>query len=257
MDQETTFRRLRIYNLVMGIFHAAQGILMVWLSNDFTLPIRTNYLLFDTATRKLVTDTQTAFNLKFGIAVACFLFLSALAHLLLTLPGIYPWYIKNLKKGINKARWIEYAFSSSLMIILIAMLTGIYDLVALIAIFAVNASMNLFGYMMELHNQTTERTDWTSFTFGCLAGIVPWGILVLQMVGSASGNNADIPGFVYAILITIFATFNIFPVNMVLQYKKVGPWKNYVFGEAVYILLSLLAKSALAWQIFAGTLQPV
>lgn len=43
---------------------------------------------------------------------------------------------------------------------------------------------------------------------------------------------------------------------MVLQYKKVGPWKNYIYGELVYITLSLVAKSLLAWQVFAGTLRP-
>ena len=59
-----------------------------------------------------------------------------------------------------------------------------------------------------------------------------------------------------AIVPTIFVFFNIFAINMVLQYKKVGPWKNYLFGERIYIVLSLLAKTALAWQIFVGTLRP-
>jgi hypothetical protein len=42
---------------------------------------------------------------------------------------------------------------------------------------------------------------------------------------------------------------------MFLQYRKVGPWKDYLFGERVYVFLSLFAKSALAWQVFAGTLR--
>lgn len=41
---------------------------------------------------------------------------------------------------------------------------------------------------------------------------------------------------------------------MVLQYRQVGPWRDYLFGEKAYIVLSLTAKSALAWQVFAGTL---
>lgn len=49
---------------------------------------------------------------------------------------------------------------------------------------------------------------------------------------------------------------NLFPVNMVLQYKKVGRWKDYLYGERGYIMLSLVAKSLLAWLVFAGTLQP-
>jgi hypothetical protein len=44
---------------------------------------------------------------------------------------------------------------------------------------------------------------------------------------------------------------------MYLQYKKVGRWKDYLFGERMYIVLSLVAKTVLAWQIFAGTLAPV
>jgi hypothetical protein len=43
---------------------------------------------------------------------------------------------------------------------------------------------------------------------------------------------------------------------MVLQYRKVGRWKDYLFGERMYIVLSLVAKSLLAWQIFFGTLRP-
>ncbi|MDH5294973.1 MAG: hypothetical protein OEW91_14955, partial [Acidimicrobiia bacterium] len=34
----------------------------------------------------------------------------------------------------------------------------------------------------------------------------------------------------------------------------IGRWRDYLFGERFYILLSLVAKSALAWQVFGGTL---
>jgi hypothetical protein len=62
------------------------------------------------------------------------------------------------------------------------------------------------------------------------------------------------PTFVYGILVTIFVLFNIFALNQWLQYRRVGRWADYVYGETVYIVLSLVAKSALAWQIFANTL---
>ena len=64
------------------------------------------------------------------------------------------------------------------------------------------------------------------------------------------------PAFVYAIYASIFAFFNVFAVNMVLQYRRVGRWREYLYGERVYMLLSLFAKSALAWRVFAGTLRP-
>ena len=45
-----------------------------------------------------------------------------------------------------------------------------------------------------------------------------------------------------------------FAVTQFVQYRQIGPWKAYLNGERTYILLSLVAKSLLAWQIFAGTL---
>ena len=41
-----------------------------------------------------------------------------------------------------------------------------------------------------------------------------------------------------------------------LQYRQIGKWRDYLYGEKVYITLSLVAKSLLAWQVFAGTLVP-
>jgi len=256
MAEERTFAGLRRFNAAMGILHLVQGILMIVISNDKTFPIYTNFLRFDGQKFSLVPNPTLVYELRFGPAVAAFLLMSAVAHLVLSTCG-YRWYVRNLKKGMNPARFYEYALSSSLMIVLIGMLVGMWDLGSLILIFGINAMMNLFGIMMELHNQTTERTNWTSFIYGCIAGIIPWVVIVLYFYGALSSAGAEPPAFVYAIIPTIFVFFNIFAVNMVLQYKKVGPWKNYLFGERMYIVLSLTAKTALAWQIFVGTLSPV
>lgn len=250
-------KNLKNYNLIMGIFHLVQSILVFVLSNDFKLPVTTSYLEFDAVSMRLLPVLNTIAEIKLGYMVALFLLFSAVAHLLLVIPKNYSWYIKNLKHGINYARWYEYAFSSSLMIVLIAMLTGMLDLSSLILIFFLNAMMILFGLMMELHNQTTKKTNWTSFIYGSIAGIVPWITIALYLFGAKGQDGQGTPTFVYWIFFSIFVFFNTFAVNMYLQYKKIGKWKDYVYGEKVYILLSLLAKSALAWQIFAGTLRPV
>ena len=255
MSEERTFVGLRRFNLVMGFLHLAQGIFMIAISNATTFPVYTNFLRFDIQTKTLVPNPQLVYHLRFGPAVAVFLLLSALAHFALSTFG-YKWYMAKLKSGMNPARFYEYALSSSLMIVLIGMLVGVSDLGALILMFGINAMMNLFGIMMELHNQTTKKTDWTAYIYGCMAGIVPWIVIFMYFYGSLGSSSAKPPAFVYAIVPTIFVFFSIFAVNMVLQYKKVGPWKDYLFGERMYIVLSLLAKTALAWQIWVGTLRP-
>ncbi len=256
MDNEKKFSSLRRFNLLMGFLHLVQGILMIVLSNDKAYPIYTNFLKFDLSKMALVPDLKLAGDMRFGPAVAVFLLISAVAHFFLATIG-YKLYVNNLKKGMNPVRFYEYALSSSVMIVLIGMLVGIYDLGAIILIFGINAMMNLFGIMMELHNQSTQKTDWTAFIYGSVAGIIPWIVIVMYFVGSLTGEGGEPPAFVYAIIPTLFVFFNIFAVNMVLQYKKVGPWKDYLYGERVYIILSLAAKTVLAWIIFAGTLAPV
>ena len=253
---DKVFTGLRRFNIVMGFLHLVQGILMIALSNDTTYPIFTNFLKFDRATFSLVPDPQLAYNLRFGPAVAVFLLISAVAHFYLSTIG-YNKYVANLKRGMNPTRFYEYALSSSLMIVLIGMLVGIWDLGSMILMFGINAMMNLFGIMMELHNQHTQRTDWTAFIYGSIAGIIPWIVIVLYFISAITSTDARPPTFVYFIVGSIFVFFNGFAVNMVLQYKKVGKWKDYLFGERVYIILSLVAKTLLAWQIFAGTLAPV
>ncbi len=255
-EMEAKFTGLRRFNLGMGFLHLIQGIFMIAVSNDTTYPIYTNFLNFDVATLTLAPSAELVYEVPFGIAVSLFLLISAVAHFYLATIG-YKRYVENLKKGMNPVRFYEYALSSSLMIVLIGMLIGIWDLGAIILIFAVNATMNLFGIMMELHNQHTERTNWTAFIYGCIAGIVPWIVIMIYFVGAVNSGDAKPPAFVYTIVPTLFVFFNIFAINMVLQYKKVGRWKDYLFGERVYIILSLLAKSALCWLIWTGTLAPV
>ena len=87
--------------------------------------------------------------------------------------------------------------------------------------------------------------------------MVPWIVIMLYFVGAVNSGDAKPPAFVYAIVPTLFVFFNIFAINMVLQYKKVGRWQDYLFGERVYIILSLSAKSVLCWLIWTGTLAPV
>ncbi len=253
---EPVYRGLRRFNLIMGFLHLVQGLLMIALSNATTYPIFTNFLKFDMATFSLTPDPKLAYELRFGPAVAAFLLISAAAHFYLSTVG-YKRYVANLEKGMNPVRFYEYALSSSLMIVLIGMLVGIWDLGTMIVLFGVNAAMNLFGILMELHNQTTTRTDWTAFIYGCLAGVIPWIVILMAFLGAVNSGDAKPPAFVYAIIPTIFVFFNIFAINMWLQYKKIGPWKDYLFGERFYIVLSLAAKTALAWMIFSGTLAPV
>ena len=252
MQQSKYLGGLRRFNIVMGFFHAIQGIAVLALSSGFALPVTATFLEGPPSPDAEIEITRM-FDISIGLGVATFLFLSAIAHWTISLPRVYQWYERNLGRDRNYARWIEYSASSSVMVVLIAMLTGISDVVALLALFSVNATMILFGLLVE-HYETPGNTDWLSYWFGVFAGAIPWiaiGIYLWSPTTSASP-----PGFVYGIFFSLFIFFNTFAINQVLQYKQVGKWRDYVYGERAYIILSLVAKSLLAWQVFGGTLAP-
>lgn len=254
MSTKITTKNLRLFNLIMGFFHLSQGIAVLALSKAFTLPISGSYLAFNQSSQTLEPTTKLLFNLSLPALIAIFFFLSATAHFIIA--TVYSKkYNSDLGKGINKARWIEYSISASIMMVAVSLLVGIYDLSSLVMVFFLAGIMNLMGLMMEVHNQTTKKTNWLSYWIGCLSGLIPWLVIAFYMwLGATNGSKA--PDFVYWIFVSIFVFFNCFAINMVLQYKKIGPWKDYIYGERVYIILSLVAKSLLAWQVFAGTLRP-
>jgi hypothetical protein len=245
---------LRRDNLIVGLIHLAQVIALVVLSNDFSLPLTESFLSGPPGVTN-PSAPEILWNVPLGYAVAAFLALAAFDHLLMAAPGVWEWYRRNLGRGINYARWWEYSVSASLMIVLIAMLTGITDITALVAIFGVNAAMIFFGMVMEIINPPDRKdVKWTPYLFGCVAGAVPWIAITIAIAGSELESGGRVPTFVYAIFVSLFILFNSFAVNMLLQYKKVGKWRDYLFGERTYLILSLTAKTALAWQIFANTL---
>lgn len=260
MYSQQQLKSLDRFNAFMGFLHLAQGsgMLFLGLSVDkfaaFKLPVLSNFLTFDRSLMRLVSVPGKVADLPLVVLVSCFLFMSALAHFIIVTAGNKA-YKRDLERGINRFRWYEYAASSSLMIVLISMLFGVYDIGALIPIFLLNASMNLFGLLMEELNQGRKRVSWSPFVFGSLAGIGPWIVVLMYAFGNA--DPAKVPWFAYAIVGSYFLFFNLFPINMVLQYGKMGRWADYLFGERVYVVLSLVAKSALAWLVFAGVMQPI
>ncbi len=244
------WRGLRRVNLAAAALHAAQAAAMLALSTAVSLPVTALFASGPPGTAPDGSALDTLFEVRLGPAVATFLLLSAVFHVIVAVGPGRALYRGELSHHRNRFRWIEYSLSASVMIALIAMITGITDIAALIAIFAVNASMILFGWLMETTNEDLSRVRWSPFVMGCLAGVVPWVAIAIYLVGA----GANVPDFVYGIFMSLFVLFNIFALIQYRQYRARGRWGDYLRGERAYVVLSLVAKSLLAWQVFANVL---
>jgi hypothetical protein len=219
------------------------------MASDFAIAITTAPPEGPPGTR--LPDATTLVDVRIGAPIAIFLALAAIDHLVTATIG-RSTYESDLRSGINRFRWVEYSISATIMILLIASYSGITEITALIAIVGTNVSMILFGWLQERFNPP-GRSDTTMlpFWFGCVAGIAPWAAIWFNVV-----TADEVPGFVYGIVVAEFVFFFSFGLNQWLQYKGVGKWADYIYGEKAYLVLSLVAKSVLAWQIYGGSLSP-
>ncbi|GGI08707.1 heliorhodopsin HeR [Egicoccus halophilus] len=238
---------LRRWNLALTVLHLVQAVAVVVLASDFAITVTGSFPAGPPGTE--VPPPESLFDVPIGIAIAVFLGLAALDHLL-TATVLRGTYEQDLRRGINRFRWVEYSFSATLMLLLICLYSGITGVAALVAIAGANVAMILFGWLQELMNPPARpTTTMLPFWFGTLAGLAPWVALAINLVGAD-----ELPGFVIGIFVSLFVFFMSFGLNQWLQYRGIGPWQDYAYGEKAYLVLSLGAKSALAWQIFAGSL---
>ena len=135
MSKEITSQSLRKINIFAGILHLAQMAAVLALSNDFALPVTANYMSGPPGST--YADPVILFSTPVGLTVAIFLGLSALAHFIVASPQFFPRYSAGIAAKRNYFRWVEYSISSSVMIVLIAQVTGVAEISAIISIFGV------------------------------------------------------------------------------------------------------------------------
>lgn len=243
---------LRRWNLGLTILHAIQLVAILLLASDFAITVTSQFPQGQPGSA--TPSPEALFEVRVGFAIAVFLGLAALDHLL-TATALRKRYETDLGKGINKFRWMEYSVSATIMLVLIGFYTGITGITEVILIIGANLAMILFGWLQELMNPLgRSKTTMLPFWFGCIAGFTAWVAILTNLIGAAGSTTSQIPGFVFGIIISLFVFFMSFGLNQWLQYRQIGRWANYLYGEKVYLVLSLVAKSALAWQIFGGSL---
>ena len=235
------------WNVALNVLHAVQAVAVLVLASDFAITLTAAFPTGPPGSA--VPAPEPLLDVRVGYAVAVFLGLAALDHLL-TGTVLRGRYERDLQRGLNRFRWVEYSFSATLMLLLIAAYSGITGITAMIALAGANVGMILLGWLQEVVNPR-DRTGTTMLPFwsGSLVGSAPWVAIGVNLAGAQT-----VPGFVYGVFVSLFVFFVSFAVNQWLQFRRVGRWSDPAYAERGYLVLSLLAKSALAWQIFAGSL---
>jgi uncharacterized membrane protein HdeD (DUF308 family) len=247
---------LQKWNLYLGIFHLITGII-IFIITDTTATVP-SYSFFPTAGNRSsnfwVPVPKLLSKVIVGYFPGVFLLLAGVDHMVCATFG-RATYEEQLANNQNHFRWAEYSISASLMHIMVAYLSGMFDVHLIFAVFGLTLITMVFGSEQERTNAhlqgKPELKSMRPFWFGCIPHVWNWAIICcFFFVGVSRGNP---PAFVWAIIFFILILDSTFAINMYLQQIEYGKWKKYVYGEWVFCVLSLVAKQLLAWVNFGGT----
>ncbi len=250
---------LRRWNIWAAVLFLVQAAAILLLSNTRHLPVTTSYVAKDPLSEaagqtQLVPAMHHIFDLNITYLVVLFLLVAGIVHLVVATKA-RARYEQVLERGANGLRWMEYSVTASIMLVVMALLAGVFDATSLLLILVLSIVMHALGLLVELHAKRST-TDWTAWRIACLAGLMPWVVFVIYAIGTGVYGSTHLPGYVYGIWASMAVIFLGFATNFYLQRMGRGKWADYLYGERVFIILSIVAKTALAWQIFAGLLHP-
>ncbi len=254
-----TNQSLYNWNKWLALAFVVQGVAILVASASRLYPVTISYLGVDSLQTLaqghtvLATGSQTIYNVNLAYVVAAFLLIAAITHALLA-TKLRPQYEKDLKNASNKFRWISYSVSLSTMMVAVGLVVGVQDIAALLMMFGLTALMCLLGLATEICDRSTPKLSRLVFWLSCAAGALPWAAVLKYLAGGAIYGS--VPAYVYWIAAGAFLLFACVPINLYLQSRKIGEWKNYPYSERMFMVVGLAAQSLVAWLIFAGVLHP-
>jgi hypothetical protein len=254
-----TVRSLRSWNLWLGLLLVAEAVVIGVIGKSSSMAITSNFLNVDTLASRsaghavYAQASSHSFDINLVLVVAVFLCISAIFHLLIA-TYCRSSYEKQLQIQTNQLRWIDYGLSAGVMLMAIALINGISDVASLMMIFVLVVLLHVFGYFLEVRPDVAARTKKYIFWGLLVAGGTVW-LAIASYTKSAIVNGVGLPHFIYWIDGTIFAMTALLALNTYFNYQKKGKWADYLYGERAYMVLSFVAKTALAWQLFAGLLK--
>ena len=196
------------------------------------------------------------------------------------LPSLRFKYTEEIAKGRNLLRFVEYAFSASIMLIGIGLLNGVTDRNLIAGIAVLTSATQLCGLVAEFllsedseHHNSLYEAAVVLHLCGWLQFFCAYGIIFHAFFRSATAvDDTRPPEFVYVIVWIIFVLYGIFGAVQLSEFLclKCNPCTyfdntpqvrisdkkriNYQCKEMTYVILSLTSKLFLGWMIFSNVM---
>lgn len=162
-------------------------------------------------------------------------------------------YKQILTQKANPVRWLEYGFSAGLMLVVIAVLSGVDDIKPLLILIISNFALQMTGYNVERDIAAGNKGSANRQNIqGFILFMAMWAAILTGFITNVASDDAgdnstfdERPGAeVYTIVFGLFILFIMFGVlSSLYSSSKIKSFKQVELG---YIVLSFVAKTLLA-----------
>lgn len=277
-------RRLRLANLAAGVFHllsfsAALILLLIYRDRVMRPFVTWTGVEYHSGSDSFRPRTHLLGRYSTSWTVLPFPVLTGLFHLVIALlPPLFEHYSRIVLHhgrsegaGWNWLRWAEYSITASLMTWTIAQQAGVTELATLGLLMALNVCMQLYGGLghewvnvgwrrpeRALEPSSGKPAVWWLFLLGFVPFLSQWAVIFAAFFRALSTAPvaADVPWFVWTVVIGLFFGFSSFVVPIVLHYARWQRWllQSNASYEMAYIALSFLSKATLDWTLVIGAI---
>jgi len=222
--------------------------------NDF-MP----HSLYDFSNKTLFKYDIPDYSLQLHYMIAFFFTLSFVFQ---AINGMYLGFEGSFPRVMS---YFEYSISSSLMIVVLAVNTGILELYTIIAFFGLFFGMNILGACAEIISWTNAylfqnrsmKFGWLIPHFAAWVLFLIVYIPILAMYEKVRSCSAGVPGFITAAIYVEFLFFILFGISQTyfLAWRSIDhAAKVEWYMDFVNITLSIVAKTFLAWVLIGPVL---
>ncbi len=247
-------------NVLLGFLLLIEAVAIVVLSKTMSVPVTTNYLSPDALASQAVGHTVWApalkhlFDVNLAYAIAACLAVAGVARLWVA-TRYRKTYETDLKKGLNKARRVEFIIGGGLILLVLSLVNGVYDVSTLIAIFALVEILGLFSLIVDVRSDIPVKQPRVAGKLTGVAALTPWLIVAIYLFGAQLFGDQSLPAYIYFLDGSLFLLALAMGAIPFMQMRGRGKFAVHVYSERVLILLNFVLVTAFAWQIFFGILR--
>lgn len=243
--------------LLLSLFFVLQaGILLFFGKSDY-LPVTASFLTKDPLLSNsgkvvMTSTTRTVFNINILYILAVLLLFLAVYYLVIG-KFLQTKYIEAIKGKLNKYKWINIGVSTSLVMIILCMLLGVFDLSSILMIVALISVLSVTGYLAERFKNLDQSSSRLSIISGSSALTVIWVVFAYYIWNSAVIGGGGLEWYVYlTALVALFLTYMQQLSLRTYCMSSKGKWADYNYLDKISQRLSIVLVVAVVWITFFG-----